>query len=118
MDSPYKAGYEKGVQGLLPSHRYQVRSSADREFMKGFDAGKRHRAWLDSRGERRTRTKIFRVEPGYWRWEYLIENTIHSKGSARSEKAASVAAEHAAMDAIEAGFVYLKSLSQGDGHVA
>jgi hypothetical protein len=79
--------------------------------MKGFRAGRNHRAWLDARGRRRTRTVIERDPDGGWRWEFVIENTCFARGWQRSEKAASIAAENAAADAHDAGAITNPNLS-------
>lgn len=101
--TPRKAGFEAGIQRQLPRHPYMMGSTPAREFMAGFRAGRERRAWLDARGQRRTRTVIERDPAGGWRWEFLIENTLHGQGWQRTEKAASQEAEAAAMDAADAG---------------
>ena len=103
MGSSRSAGFEKGITRQLPVHPYIMRSTAAREFMEGFKAGRERREWLDARGQRRTRTVIERDPAGGWRWEFYIENSIHAQGWQRSEKTASQAAEDAAADAADAG---------------
>ena len=114
-NSARRAGFEKGIQRQLPAHPYLMRSTAAREFMEGFKAGRERRDWLNARGQRRTRTVVVRDPSGGWRWEFYIENSIHAQGWQRSEKAAGQAAENAAMDAVDAGLTKLMG-AEGSHH--
>lgn len=93
-----KQGFERGIMRQLPQHPYMVRSTAHREFMEGFNAGRARRVWLDERGMKRVRQVIEKSSDGGWHWEVIVEHNIHKQGWAKSQKLASQAAEDAASE--------------------
>ena len=93
-----KAGYERGIMRQQPQHAFIVGTTPAREFMEGFAAGRKQREWLDARGMKRVRQVVEKSTEGGWHWEIIVEHGMVAQGWAKSQKAASQAAEDAASE--------------------